>query len=729
MNRGLFILLDGPDDLYVVRQVDLLKNAILQQKRSVAVIHEPALHQMSNPIDPKLSYADHLSLLTNVHNRVKNLLDTGIDCIVSHSPIKSIVLFHHISDSPLDYMFINSTLQNIHMAIPPDVQIILHDPNEQTALSQAYLYEAQIRGVPCIATTHNQDDITSTILAHLSYSREALSISPSDIRRDVRVPLSKLVEKEGIPMNNDKFKKVNGDIIRTDEGIEWLEKVTTNADAPVYAISEELGQIASAAAMARLSRRSGDLRDTLLEEFSNIDTKNDINVLRRIISDYGDDSVTQLIGVHYVVEGASNLLTKHIEWGRLAAYLEQSTRYIYYDKKDHEGKYLYLRPPGIEEKVLIGYETIMDKIFDNYSVVVRGITEYLQKKLVKPDELSTVAWNNVVRGQACDAARPMLPVATKSTVGVFASGQALENMIMRLRSSDLPEAKETAEKILEETRKIIPVFLERTDKENRGNAYTKYIADNRHNMTELADDILPRSYDITFKKGPTMTDYSPKNELELTAHMLYEYTDMSEEQLSDFVRTLSYDEKHKILQTYVGERRNRRHKPGRALERATYSWDILCDYGSFRDLQRHRVVSDLTWQKLTPRYGYDVPELVQEAELTDSYLEAFDISLELHSLLQAAGYDEESQYATLLGHNMRWKVTMNAREAMHFIELRTSAQGHPGYRKIVKEMFDQLAAVHPLMADTMTFINRQDSPELTRLEEEKRNDKKRSQGG
>ena len=225
-----------------------------------------------------------------------------------------------------------------------------------------------------------------------------------------------------------------------------------------------------------------------------------------------------------------------------------------------------------------------------------------------------------------------------------------------------------------------------------------------------------------------MTDYSPKNELELTAHMLYEYTDMSEEQLSDFVRTLSYDEKHKILQTYVGERRNRRHKPGRALERATYSWDILCDYGSFRDLQRHRVVSDLTWQKLTPRYGYDVPELVQEAELTDSYLEAFDISLELHSLLQAAGYDEESQYATLLGHNMRWKVTMNAREAMHFIELRTSAQGHPGYRKIVKEMFDQLAAVHPLMADTMTFINRQDSPELTRLEEEKRNDKKRNQG-
>lgn len=728
MSRGLYILLDGPDVSSVNYQINLVKDALLKQKRKVAIIHEPELHRLSELNDAKLSYATHLTQLMTLNNKVRDLIKDGIDCIVSHSPISSIVLFHHSSIEPIDYFFINNSLQNTHLELPPDVQVLLYNPSDLTEHSNYYVYEAQIRGVPCISTNYDTADITNTILSHIAYSREALDGFNSEITRDLRVPLIKIVEKEGndyMP-DGDKYNKENGLIKRNEKGQEWLEGVTTNANDPVYAITEDLGQIAAAAAMARLSRRAGDLRDTLLEEFSDIDTKNDINVLRRIISDYGDDSVTQLVGVHYVVEGASNLLTKHIEWGRLAAYLEQSTRYIYYDQKDTEGKYLYLRPPEMDKKVLGAYEIIMDKLFDNYSAVVRSLSDHLSNKLTKPEEVSDIAWKNAIRGQACDAARPMLPVATKSTVGVFASGQALENMIMRLRASELPEARETAEKILTETRKIVPVFLERTDKEDRGGAYTKYLVENRTNMQNLANEILPRTYDIEFKKGPTLTAYSPKNELDLVAHMLYEYSDLSENQLTEYVKNLKYDEKYKILEMYVGERRNRRHKPGRALERATYSWDIVSDYGSFRDLQRHRMVSDLSWQKLTPRYGYDVPELVQEAELTETYQEAFDLSLELHSLLQAADYEEEAQYATLLGHNMRWKLTMNAREAMHFMELRTSEQGHPGYRKIVQQMYEQLAEIHPLIAETMKFINQKDSPELTRLEEEKRNDKKRN---
>lgn len=727
MSRGLYILLDGPDVSSVNYQINLVKDALIENKRRVAIIHEPELHKLSQVNDSKLSFATHLAQLMSLNTKVKDLINDDIDCIVSYSPISSIVLFHHANEDPVDYFFINNSLQNTHFELPPDVQILLYNPNDQTEYSNYFVYEAQIRGVPCIATSYETLDITNTILSHIAYSREALG-GFGDIKRDLRVPLVKIVEKEGnnkMP-DSDKYNKDNGVVSRTDKGQEWLEGVTTNANDPVYAIREDLGQIAAAAAMARLSRRAGDLRDTLLEEFSDIDTKNDINVLRRIISDYGDDSVTQLVGIHYVVEGASNLLTKHIEWGRLAAYLEQSTRYIYYDQKDSEGKYLYLRPPEMDKKVVGAYETIMDKLFDNYSAVVRGLTEHLNKKLVKPEEVSDIAWKNAVRGQACDAARPMLPVATKSTVGVFASGQALENMIMRLRASELPEARETAEKILTETRKIVPVFLERTDKEDRGGAYTKYLADNRKNMQNLADEILPGSYDIEFKRGPALTSYSPKSELDLVAHMLYEYSDLSESQLTEYIKSLKYDDKYKIMETYIGDRRNRRHKPGRALERAIYSWDIVSDYGSFRDLQRHRMVSDLAWQKLTPRYGYDVPDLVQEAELTETYQEAFDLSLELHSLLQVAGYEEEAQYATLLGHNMRWKITMNAREAMHFMELRTSEQGHPGYRKIVQQMYEQLSEVHPLIAEAMKFINQKDSPELTRLEEEKRNDIKRN---
>jgi thymidylate synthase ThyX len=169
----------------------------------------------------------------------------------------------------------------------------------------------------------------------------------------------------------------------------------------------------------------------------------------------------------------------------------------------------------------------------------------------------------------------------------------------------------------------------------------------------------------------------------------------------------------------MGERLNRRQKPGRALEKIHYSWDLICDYGIFRDLQRHRMVDDMQWQQLTPRYGYEVPKLVEEAGLSELFQECFDLSLALHSELVSKGYELEAQYATLMGHKMRWKVTYNAREAFHLHELRTTPQGHPGYRKLVLEMHEKLAEVHPLMAEAMLFVNQDEDPELTRLAAEK----------
>jgi hypothetical protein len=180
-----------------------------------------------------------------------------------------------------------------------------------------------------------------------------------------------------------------------------------------------------------------------------------------------------------------------------------------------------------------------------------------------------------------------------------------------------------------------------------------------------------------------------------------------------------YNKKVEVLQAYFGERLNRRHKPGRALEKIHYSWDLMCDYGIFRDLQRHRMVDDLEWQELTPRYGYTIPSLVEEAGLADDFEECFEISLKLHSLLQEAGYALEAQYATLLGHKMRWKVTYNAREAFHLHELRTSPQGHPGYRKLVQQMHAKVADIHPIIAGAMKFVNQGEDEALTRLAAER----------
>jgi len=131
------------------------------------------------------------------------------------------------------------------------------------------------------------------------------------------------------------------------------------------------------------------------------------------------------------------------------------------------------------------------------------------------------------------------------------------------------------------------------------------------------------------------------------------------------------------------------------------------------------MVDDMRWQMLTPRFGYDMPKLIEDAGLVDAYEQCFALSLELHSYLQQAGYELEAQYATLLGHKMRWRVTMNAREAMHFNELRTSPQGHPGYRKLVMQMHEKLSEVHPLLGGAMKFVNSDEDPELSRLAAER----------
>lgn len=503
----------------------------------------------------------------------------------------------------------------------------------------------------------------------------------------------------------------------TSDGENFLKSAITSTTENVYAFNDKLSPTTIAAGMARLSRRGDDMRITILDEFAAAMGK-DEKLLQRVITAYGDDSVQQLVGMHLVVENASNILTKKLEWGRLAAYLEQSTRYIYFDQKDENGRYRYHIPESFDDDARATYIKAMDAIFDAYSEMVHKLTDYVADHSDVPENERDIAWKGAVRAQACDAIRPVLPVSTTSTVGIYASGQAVENLIMNLMADDLPESRATGQKILEQARQIIPTFLERADKPERGGATIAYRANTRNAVANIAKQHLNSTHSPE-TEAVTLNSYWPRNELDLVADMLYEHSNLSLEAIKTEVASWPYDRKQEVFTTYIGERLNRRHRPGRALEKAHYSWDLVCDYGIFRDLQRHRMVDDLNWQQLSPRFGYDIPELVEEAGLTELFEQCFDLSLELHSYLQAKGYELESQYATLLGHKMRWKITYNAREAFHFHELRTSPQGHPGYRKLVLQMHQKLAEVHPLMADGMKFVNKDEDDQLTRLAAER----------
>jgi thymidylate synthase ThyX len=442
-------------------------------------------------------------------------------------------------------------------------------------------------------------------------------------------------------------------------------------------------------------------------------------LIDRVVTQYGDDSVQQLITVATVVENASNLLTKKIEWSRLASYLEQSTRYIYYDQKDAEGRYRYFTPRNIPEVLATQYRTSLDCIFELYSQIVRGVTGYVQEKNPAPSEKTElIAWRGATRAQACDAARPALPVAVASTVGIVCSSQALEGMVRRLLADPLEESNETGRMLLKESRKVIGAFLKRADVPERGLAWVLYLKETKKALKDLAMKHLPKE-SKDFSKEVTLSSFFPKDELDLLPGMLFESSELSEAELKKEIGKWPAEKKEEAFSAYVGGRMNRRHKPGRALEAAHYQWEIVADYGTFRDLQRHRMVDAWEWQNLTPKYGYDVPELIAEAGFEKQFRECFAISEKLWKMMIAEGFEEESQYATLLGHKLRYRFIMNARESFHMLELRTSPQGHPGYRKICQEMHRLFSEAHPRLGKAMKFVNQSGDPELTRFEAER----------
>ncbi len=514
-------------------------------------------------------------------------------------------------------------------------------------------------------------------------------------------------------------KNEDGKISITPEGEQFLKKIVTDTKSPVYAFTGEASQIFAAAAMARLSRRGSDLREIYLDEFAMAGEEGAENLIDRVVTGYGDDSVQQLITVAAVVEDASNLLTKKIEWSRLASYLEQSTRYIYYDEKDAKGEYKYFTPRNIPAPLAAEYKKALDAIFEMYSRMVRGVTEYVQKKNPPPAEKAElIAWKGATRAQACDAARPVLPVATKSTVGIVCSSQAMEGMVRRLLADPLEESNETARLLLRESRKVIGAFLKRADMPERGLAWVLYLQETKKKLKELAEKHLPEESN-DFAEMVRLTSFFPKDELDLLPAMLFEISELSEAEIKEAVESWPVERKEEAFRTYVGNRLNRRHKPGRAVEEAHYKWEITADYGTFRDLQRHRIVDAWEWQNLTPKYGYDVPELIIEAGFEKEFRDCFAASEALWKKMMAAGCTEEAQYATLLGHKLRYHFMMNAREAFHLLELRTSPQGHPGYRKICQEMHRLLSEVHPRFGAAMKFVNQGGDPELTRLEAER----------
>jgi thymidylate synthase ThyX len=511
-----------------------------------------------------------------------------------------------------------------------------------------------------------------------------------------------------------------------------LRRYFTNLDQPVFALVN-LPEVVKGALFARYSRSPKSLRRLFLEEFvGDLDITGDETIdatvgLRRaeelydrVFFEYGDDSVAQLGGVHLACEQASNLLTKVLEWGRLMSYLEQSTRYINYDSR-LGGRYRYYRDPELlRSNYGTRYVGEMDRLFDAYAQLVARMDRFFREAIPKQPGDRDFVYRQAIKAKAFDAVRGVLPAASLSNVGIYGTGQAYETLLLRMRSHPLPEARAYADLMLEELRKVIPSFLKRVDLDGRGVQTSEYLADTRDAMHELAHRIFPDDAQPVDAPVVELVDWDPDAEVKLVASMLYPYTNQPETTVEARVRAMSVDDRLEVVRAYVGTRANRRHKPGRALERPCYRFDVLADYGAFRDLQRHRLLT-IEWQRLSPLHGYTRPEAVDAAGETAMFDDAMRRSAALHDLL-VDEFPEQAGYAVSLAYKVRFMMQMNAREAMHVLELRTSQQGHPVYRDIGQRMHRLIAdkAGHRAIAEMMRFVDHTSEPALERLDAERR---------
>ena len=524
----------------------------------------------------------------------------------------------------------------------------------------------------------------------------------------------------------------------TSQERQLLKPYFGNVDHQVFVLTN-LPEVVKGALFARYSRSAKTVRRLFLDEFldqlvtgtveDTVGLDRAERLYERVFNQYGDDSVAQLGGAHIACKGVSNVLTKVLERGRLMSYLEQSTRYVpYTDKPD--GRWKYVVPAELtttnDNTLISAFSATLDHAFETYAKWIAPLQAHFCSLYPKSPDDSDAVYNAVIRAKALDALRGLLPAATRSNVGLYGSGQAYEGLLLRMRANPLAEAQEVSNLMLPELRKVIPAFLLRVDRPDRGVRWSQYLSMTRNNTAQLTRTMVG-NIDPVDSPEVTLTDFDPEGEIKVVAAAMYASSSLPENQLINLARGMSPDDRISVLRSYVGNRINRRHRPGRAFERSTYCFDILSDYGAFRDLQRHRILS-IDWQQLGPSNGYTAPAVIEDVGALSDWRQVMDRSAELHHRLETTVSPLVAQYAVSMAYRIRFYMHMNAREAMHVIELRTAPQGHPAYRRVCQTMHRLIReqAGHHAIADSLAFADHSDV-ELERLEAERATARRKQQ--
>jgi thymidylate synthase ThyX len=529
----------------------------------------------------------------------------------------------------------------------------------------------------------------------------------------------------------------------SDSEKEILLKHFSNVDDSVFAVITPK-QVDRGALMSRYSRTDKSMRRIFLDEFLQKENRGE-EFYNRVLLEYGDDSVAELGEAQIAIEGLSNIAVKKIEDRRIGlSYLEKSSRYVAWDKKVN-GEYKFLREPKImSSQYSDQYLDSCNLDFDVYSRNIQLMISYIQERnpvdnqkfknssgeevpfsrLSNEDDVrsATRIYNATIKAKALDVLRGILPASTLTNVGITGNGRAFEYLLTILYASNLDEERGLASKIHRELDTTIRSFVKRAD-DMYGKALQKYLEG-----IKTASSSFCMKYVKSKKKRDFLVDlieYEPEKKAEekIISALLYEQSrGISYRDILSQIKRLNSTARKKIIRTFIDLRRNRRHRPPRAFEMTEYTFDLLTNYGMFRDLHRHRVLT-LERQLLTTYHDFSVPEEISALGIRKDFEDCMYKSKEVFELLQKR-MPEQAQYIVNFAYKYPYFLRFNLREATHLIELRTVPQGHPDYRIVAQNMYKSIKKIQPNLSQIIKFVDLERYG-LERLESEKRIEEKR----
>ena len=517
----------------------------------------------------------------------------------------------------------------------------------------------------------------------------------------------------------------------------------SNADDSVFAITTPR-QVDRGALMSRYSRTDKSMRRIFLDEFLQNKYRGE-EFYNRVLLEYGDDSVAELGEAQIAIEGLSNIAVKKIEDRRIGlSYLEKSSRYVAWNKKIN-GQYRFYREPVLmKSKFGDLYIDTCNFSFDIYSKSIDPMIKYIREKYpiekytfkdskdgteksfskLKEErdiKSANMIYNGSTKAKALDILRGLLPASTLTNVGITGNGRAFEYLLTILASSELDEEQDLASKIKKELDTTIKSFVRRAD-DKYGKAFQNYLQQIKKTSKKVAKEIKPK---IILGVKTHLVDYeSEKTAIDkIITGIIYEQSpSTSYNTIIQQVKKISDEKKIKIINTFTKLRKNRRHRPSRAFENVYYTFDLLNNFGMFRDFHRHRALT-LERQLLTTDHGFSTPDEIKVIGIEKEYKECMLKTKQTFDKIRTK-HPEQGQYVVNFAYNYPYFMKFNLREACHLIELRTVPQGHIDYRRVAQQMFKEINRVHPRLSKIMKFVDLKEY-DLERFESEKRSEEKR----